>query len=747
MYKAESRLEAVLWSALLLVPLILGLSWGAYFDDSVYATFRHARNLAAGGGLADHLIAEEQPLLSAPLYELALALLTWLRIPLPQTVLVLSAWGWGIAAVAIYLTNRGGRRSAAALSAILVALNPVVVSTLGTEVSWTVAWTWIAVASSVRRRWRVQVAASALMLGTHLGLTTLTLAMLLLVVQWRERRRFPLALSLVLAVAALVWMSAVVVCHVPIAPAWPSVGDQWSSAAQRLAQESELYGLAIPLLLCGVAGLYSTARGTLWAATLWAGIAVLSGSAAAGAMMISAGLFLTGLGIDWIIGQVEAHSVVRLDRITLTVSLVLVAGGLLGVAQASSLQQRYRFRPLVRQALEAQVGDWLRAHSEPAATVFGSERVGYLADRATISWDGGESDQAELASHLQTLNKDLPEYCVSFKSIAWQRVIQADWFQDNYVPVQEFESPYEAASPFTVWKYRFSDVDWGVRQPLNLKLPEGVNWVGYSYSPDRIPPGGGVHVTFFMEATQPFTQPYNIVVEVISPLDGAAWARRTITPSEALMEWWQAGGAIAERIVMTTTPDISVGAYRLDAHVVKPRSGTRLPFYRGDDTSPLDRITLGYVVVPWHDDVALDRARPVEADFGDQIRLLGFEAQDHLSPGAEYDVTLYWEALRPPDDEYIIFVHLLNTEGQVVANHDGPPMGGQYTTRAWIPGEVVPDVHSLALGSDSPPGTYRLQVGMYNWPAMERLPVWDSQGVEQTDRVLILQSVEVQNAP
>jgi hypothetical protein len=38
---------------------------------------------------------------------------------------------------------------------------------------------------------------------------------------------------------------------------------------------------------------------------------------------------------------------------------------------------------------------------------------------------------------------------------------------------------------------------------------------------------------------------------------------------------------------------------------------------------------------------------------------------------------------------------------------------------------------------------YRLQVGMYRWPSLERLPVWDSGGIEQVDRVIVLQSIEV----
>jgi hypothetical protein len=55
----------------------------------------------------------------------------------------------------------------------------------------------------------------------------------------------------------------------------------------------------------------------------------------------------------------------------------------------------------------------------------------------------------------------------------------------------------------------------------------------------------------------------------------------------------------------------------------------------------------------------------------------------------------------------------------------------------------VPDVHHIALDPNIPAGTYHLQVGMYRWPSMERLPVRDEDGVEHPDRVVVLQPVEV----
>jgi hypothetical protein len=745
MSRARSQLEAALWIVLLAVPLVIGLVWGTLFDDGAWVTFRCARNLVAGRGLAHNLMAEAHSLPGACLYVLALALLARLGIPLLWAGLVLSALGWGATAIAIYCVGRAMHRPVAAVaSAALLVFSPIVVSTLATEASWTVALAWIAVATSLGKRWNAQACALILMLCVHFDLGTAALAALLLVAQWAERRRFPLQLGLLLAIVALGWGLIAAVYHLPIAPRVSFDAGYWALAARRLEVESPFYWFYLPFLLCGSAELFITRRWALWGGLLWAAVAVLSGDPVAGATLVALGVFLAGLGLGRVITWVETRNVFRLERIALTVSLVLVAGAPLGVAQVSSLVQRYSFRPIIRRAVEQLVGDWLHTHSEPTATVFSSERVGYFADRPTVVWDGSDSDRAILTNLLRALNEDPPEYCVSFKSIGWEHLMRTEWFRDGYAPLKTFRSPYDAASSFTIWRYRFSRFDLGERRPLDVHLPGGVDLVGYRYGPDRIEPGGAVYATLFLRATQLITDSFRIVTGVISPRDGVGWAQRdmTISHESDLVGWWQTGQAIAERFVLTTTADIPVGAYRLKVAVAQARSAELLPMYQDDDVSPLDQIVLGDVVVPWQGEPDFDE--PVGADFGGQISLLGFDAKDHLSPGAEFDVSLYWEALRPPDDDYVVFVHLLDTEGQIVAAHDGPPMDGRYATGAWLPGEVVPDVHRLALGPGAPTGVYRLQVGVYQWPSMDRLPVWDGQGVEQAERAIVLQSVTVE---
>jgi hypothetical protein len=212
------------------------------------------------------------------------------------------------------------------------------------------------------------------------------------------------------------------------------------------------------------------------------------------------------------------------------------------------------------------------------------------------------------------------------------------------------------------------------------------------------------------------------------------------------MDWWLPGETISDEFELAVNEDLPIGAYRLDVLVLSQDTESYLPMYQGGDASPVDRVLLGYVAEPWQGearDAAIERAKPANAKFGDRITLMGFEVEENTTAGAELEVTLYWSAQQLPEDDYVVFVHLVDDTGRSIASHDGAPMDGRYPSRAWLPGDVVPDSHRLTVDPATPEGSYRLQVGLYRWPSLERLPVWDSEENEQTDRSLFLQQIEV----
>ncbi len=128
----------------------------------------------------------------------------------------------------------------------------------------------------------------------------------------------------------------------------------------------------------------------------------------------------------------------------------------------------------------------------------------------------------------------------------------------------------------------------------------------------------------------------------------------------------------------------------------------------------------------------------VEANFGGQIQLEGCAFDEGpLRPTDVVQVSLLWRSLEPPDVDYTVFVHLVDEEERVWAQHDGQPAGGSRPTSSWQPGEEFADNHGLALPSDIAPGEYQIAVGLYDAATGQRLSVLSVDEGPAQNRVLV----------
>ncbi|MBI1876693.1 MAG: hypothetical protein HYR94_00355 [Chloroflexi bacterium] len=66
---------------------------------------------------------------------------------------------------------------------------------------------------------------------------------------------------------------------------------------------------------------------------------------------------------------------------------------------------------------------------------------------------------------------------------------------------------------------------------------------------------------------------------------------------------------------------------------------------------------------------------------------------------------------------------MVDANGHVLSQFDGQPLRGTYPTTHWIPGELIEDSYPLLVPSDTPPGPYRVFLGLYNETTGTRLPV------------------------
>jgi len=109
-------------------------------------------------------------------------------------------------------------------------------------------------------------------------------------------------------------------------------------------------------------------------------------------------------------------------------------------------------------------------------------------------------------------------------------------------------------------------------------------------------------------------------------------------------------------------------------------------------------------------------AVPTAARFGDAIALAGYtitKNDDGL------DLTLYWRADRPPDDDLKVFVHITDVAGNIIAQRDRLPADGARPTLTWVAGEIIADHYHF------PPDAagHTVWTGLYNPLTGKRLPV------------------------
>ncbi|RLC67665.1 MAG: hypothetical protein DRI48_01690, partial [Chloroflexi bacterium] len=126
------------------------------------------------------------------------------------------------------------------------------------------------------------------------------------------------------------------------------------------------------------------------------------------------------------------------------------------------------------------------------------------------------------------------------------------------------------------------------------------------------------------------------------------------------------------------------------------------------------------------------------ASFAGQAAFLGYELlTPSAAPGEEVKLLSYWRVLEPPDHPLKIFVHLLDDHSHVWGQHDGLDV----PVEGWQPGDVVVQLHTLAVDAGARPGRHWLQIGLYDPRTMKRLPIVDRDGAHMGERLLLSQII------
>ncbi|MGC8879993.1 MAG: protein kinase domain-containing protein [Anaerolineae bacterium] len=127
---------------------------------------------------------------------------------------------------------------------------------------------------------------------------------------------------------------------------------------------------------------------------------------------------------------------------------------------------------------------------------------------------------------------------------------------------------------------------------------------------------------------------------------------------------------------------------------------------------------------------------PVGARWGEHILLVNYALlRAAYTPGDVLSITLTWQAAAPvTPSAYTVVVHLVRSDGTVIAQHEGPLALSQ-------PGEPITDTHLLPIPATAVASEYRLRVGVSATGGP--VPITDAGAREVVDNMLALAPIRV----
>lgn len=246
-------------------------------------------------------------------------------------------------------------------------------------------------------------------------------------------------------------------------------------------------------------------------------------------------------------------------------------------------------------------------------------------------------------------------------------------------------------------------------------------------------PGESITLTTVTESIRPPSATVGWRLELVDS-KGNVSSKATGTPfsDQYPLQRWPPGKMTRDAWTLSLDPQTPPGAYELrmglyrridgqeiEALPIDPATGRVLP-----DARPLAAVPLAKVKIPASQptESELRTATPLQARVGDNILLSKYSLEsDRVAQTIR--IVLYWQCVSKMEEDYTVFVHLLDSTGRVIAQVDSPPMGSKYPTSLWDIQEIVKDSYTLKLPADAPPPPYSVEIGMYTSPDLKRLPV------------------------
>lgn len=291
-----------------------------------------------------------------------------------------------------------------------------------------------------------------------------------------------------------------------------------------------------------------------------------------------------------------------------------------------------------------------------------------------------------------------------------QRALVANDENDGYLAVSKL-----SLSPSPSWS---PDID----HPLRISFDDRIALLGYDF-PAVVAPTMQPELTLYWRGIDGIESDYDVVLQLVDANNDVLWTR--VEPPFAGVyptSRWVDRKVLAD-VHRITVPSDAAGQLDLTIGLRDSETGQPLSLVDGWLGGQHDRTVLASIQLnelPPHSRV--DEQLP--ANFENKVLLLDYEVQNvQVRKGGALRLSLTWQALTGMDQDYTVFIQILDDSDRIWGQQDTQPVYGTYPTSRWREGETVVDRHTVWTDPTAPLGIYRIEVGMYLLRTMERLQI------------------------
>ncbi|MGQ9888180.1 MAG: 6-pyruvoyl-tetrahydropterin synthase-related protein [Aggregatilineales bacterium] len=243
-------------------------------------------------------------------------------------------------------------------------------------------------------------------------------------------------------------------------------------------------------------------------------------------------------------------------------------------------------------------------------------------------------------------------------------------------------------APQTLWFRHRSPADNPVymQTPVRVSFGEAFELLGYTLEQTTTAPGDLLTVTLYWRALYKIEDEYRPVVQLVNLSQTAAWAvSEPFFPGGGKTVGYTPDRFASDVHVMRVFKDAPSYAGRISVQMLHAATNEPLRLPDGRDRlilEPLIRIRGRNEALP----LALSYR------FDEAVELVCARVKRN---GDRLDIQLGWSVGQPLRQDVTTFVHGLDTSGRKITQNDARPLGADYPSSLWLPGQNLLAVHSL----------------------------------------------------